>query len=344
MNNDANEKKITIYDIAKLAGTSPSTVGSVLNGTWKARRISQKRAEKIQQIAEEQGYTLNMQASALRRERSSIIGMIVPMYDNRYFSSIAQTFEHNARARGLFPMISCTLRDPELEMEAVRLMLNYQVEQIVCTGATDPDRIQELCKKRNVPTINLDLPGLNAPSIISNNYKGAFELTEKLCQLVEARPTRIGEDILFIGGRSFDHNTKERVRGFVEANKKLGKTVEQSSLLTCGYAAEKAMSALDERIKQRGTIPSGIFVNSTISLEGVLEWFKSNGLEKLKDITLGCFDWDPFATYMASDILMVRQNVPEMMVELFKIIDNKKYEAGYIVEIPPTVLLNSQNR
>lgn len=340
MTDARNGKKITIYDIAILTGTSPSTVGSVLNGTWKRRRISAKRAQEIKQIADEQGYTLNMQASALRREKSSIIGMIVPMYDNRYFSSIAQMFEQKARSRGLFPMISCTLRDPELEMESVRLMLNYQVEQIICTGATAPDQIQKICEKRNVPTINLDLPGLRAPSVITNNYKGAFELTEKLLKVVSKKENENIDDVIFIGGRSFDHNTKERARGFLDANSKMGIDVDEQSLITCGYAADKALDAFDAHVRKTGKVPSGIFVNSTISLEGVLTWFKNNGLEKLKPVSLGCFDWDPFAAYMESDIIMVRQNVPEMMNELFKMIDGEKPNAGHIIEIPPTIVDN----
>lgn len=80
---DKNKKKTTIYDIATLAGASPSAVSAVLNGTWEKRRLSRKLAERVMRIAEEQGYSVNIQASLLRRERSNIVGMIVPKYDNR---------------------------------------------------------------------------------------------------------------------------------------------------------------------------------------------------------------------------------------------------------------------
>ena len=156
-------KRTTIYDLAELAGTSASAVSAVLNGNWKKRRISVKLAEKITKLAEEQGYALNMQASVLRRDRSKIIGMIVPKYDNRYFASIVEQFEMLARARGLFPIITCTQRDPALEVEAARAMLSYQVDCLVATGATDPDRIVDLCAAAGVRTINLDLPGSRAP-------------------------------------------------------------------------------------------------------------------------------------------------------------------------------------
>ncbi len=180
-------KRTTIYDLAHLAGTSASAVSAVLNGNWKKRRISSQLAEKITRIAEEQGYALNMQASLLRREKSKIIGMIVPKYDNRYFGSIVEMFEAMARERGLFPIITCTRRDPDLEIEAARTMLSYQCDWMVATGATDPDRITEICAAAGVGSLNLDLPGSRAPSVISDNYAGARELTLRVLKKCETR-------------------------------------------------------------------------------------------------------------------------------------------------------------
>lgn len=117
---DKNKKKTTIYDIAALADASPSVVSAVLNGTWEKRRLSLKLAARVMSIAEEQGYAVNVRASLLRREKSNIVGMIVPKYDNRYFGEIAEQFEEMAWARGMFPVVTCTQRDPELEFEAAR--------------------------------------------------------------------------------------------------------------------------------------------------------------------------------------------------------------------------------
>ena len=147
MNRTTLTKRTTIYDLAQLAGTSASAVSAVLNGNWKKRRISAKLAEKITKLAEEQGYALNMQASVLRRERSKIIGMLVPKYDNRYFGSIVEQFENLARERGLFPIITCTRRDPALEVEAARAILlrsneiNQMMKVIGEEGTSDEDYI-----------------------------------------------------------------------------------------------------------------------------------------------------------------------------------------------------------
>ena len=140
-----SSKRTTIYDLARIVGTSPTAVSSVLNGSWKKRRISQKLADRVLSAAEENGYALNIQASVLRREKSNIVGMIIPKYDNRFFGAIAERFEEAARAEGLFPVITCTQRDPDLEVEAVRGLLSYQVDCLVACGATNP---RQLARRR----------------------------------------------------------------------------------------------------------------------------------------------------------------------------------------------------
>ncbi len=331
-------KKTTIYDIAKLAGASGSSVSAVINGTWKKRRISIKLAERVLKIADELGYTLNMQASALRREKSGIIGMIVPMYDNRYFSSIVQEFEKMARERGLFPIVTCTLRDPKLEIEAARAMLSYQVECLICTGATDPDHISDLCIAAGVQVLNLDLPGKKSPSIISNNFEGAFALTKnilKQCSQTQQDPL----PLLFVGGRAADHNTRCRVEGFIAAHEEENIQTNNDYILTCGYEAKKTAASLQSFVDHKEHFPPGIFVNSTITLEGIMRWKSDYGKKYLQGVKLGCFDWDPFAELLDEHILMVRQDVPRMLTHLFKLIDNKstKIETIQIMPIIPSM-------
>jgi LacI family fructose operon transcriptional repressor len=327
-------KRTTIYDLAQLAGASASAVSAVLNGNWKKRRISAQLAEKITKLAEEHGYALNMQASVLRRERSKIIGMLVPKYDNRYFGSIAEQFEALARERGLFPIVTCTRRDPELELEAARAMLSYQVDCVIATGATDPDRISDICQAAGVPTINLDLPGSTAPSVISDNYLGAFNLTRKV--LINCENDDGSKDpLLFVGGRAHDHNTRERLRGFCDAHKEAGIEVISDLILTCGYAPDKAERAMQQIEERRGAMPKGLFVNSTISLEGVMRWIYRSDHYNDGVPHLGCFDWDPFVAMLGDHIAMVRQDVPTMLAAVFDLYDSGKTEP-VVIQIPPT--------
>lgn len=322
-------KRTTIYDIAEIVGTSPSAVSAVLNGTWKKRRISQKLADRITRIAEDMGYALNLQASVLRRERSNIVGMIMPKYDNRYFGAIAEQFEARSRQRGLFPVITCTRREPALELEAARALVSYQVDCLIATGATDPDRISEFCTAAGVRTINLDLPGTLSPSVVSDNFGGARDLTRLILSRIRDE-FGVLDPIYFIGGRLSDHNTAERLRGFRKAHAEAGLEVSDERIIVGGYAAEKAEAVLEAMdLPQR----FGIFVNSTITLEGVVRWMQRNDRGGRNGLRFGCFDWDPFAARLLENVGMAEQDVPEMLEAVFQMIDARP--AGSILrEIP----------
>lgn len=315
---DKDVKRTTIYDIARLAGASPSAVSSVLNGTWQKRRISKKLAARVMDLAETEGYSVNVQASLLRRDRSNIVGMIVPKYDNRYFGAISEQFEEMARGRGLFPIISCTQRDPELEFEAAKEMLSYRVECLISTGATDPDRISAFCAASGVQTINLDLPGTLAPSVISDNYAGAHSLT---CHILNrcARDLDGVTALHFVGGRLSDHNTAARLRGFLDAHQSRGLTVPKDRILASGYSAQKTFQALAALMPDG---PAGLFVNSTIALEGVVRWYTALEPDLAQDLRYGCFDWDPFGAFLPGNVGMVEQDVHAMLEQAFALIGN----------------------
>ena len=312
---EKDAKRTTIYDLATLADASPSAVSSVLNGTWKKRRISQKLADRIIRLAEEQGYAVNAPASLLRRERSHIVGMIVPKYNNRYFGEISEQFEAMARARGFFPVVTCTQRDPELEFEAARELISYQAECLISTGATDPDRISAFCAASGVQSINLDLPGRAATSVISDNLAGAKDLTRLILDRCE---TDLGwrGPLRFVGGRRSDHNTAARLDGFLAAHRERAIAVPGSHIMATGYSAEKAAAALASVIPDG---PTGLFVNSTISLEGVVRWYRAlTGGAKL--VRYGCFDWDPFGSFLPGNVGMVEQDVAAMLGTAFDLI------------------------
>ena len=107
---NVSRKKATIYDLSILSGASPSTVSAVLNGSWRKRRIKEATAQLIQNLANEHGYTANLQARGLRSSRSGLVGLLLPVHDNRYFSSMAQSFEAQVRSRGQCPLVVSACR------------------------------------------------------------------------------------------------------------------------------------------------------------------------------------------------------------------------------------------
>lgn len=333
-----SRREPTIYDLAQLAETSASTVSAILNGTWRSRRIAEETATRVLALAKDLKYTLNRQASGLRRKRSGLIGMLIPMHDNRFFSAMSQTFERLARERHLYPIVVSTLRDPKLEAETTRTLISYQIEYLLVTGASAPDAVSRICSHHGIAHLNVDLPGKLAPSVVSDNRWGARELTAKLIERSKAPRAKRRNRFCFVGGIASDHNTAQRIEGFSDAIAVAFGNLGSADVDTCGYEADQAEASVRALYQRMEGLPRGLFVNSTIALEGVVRFLKTLPLEEVRQCTIGSYDWDPFATCLSFPLLMVRQDIPGLLGKAFEIIDSGSFGTPEIIQIRPELV------
>ncbi len=333
-----SKRKSTIYDLARLADVSASTVSAVLSGRWRERRIADATAQRVQALAAQHTFSVNRQASGLRTSRSGLIGMIIPLHDNRFFSGMAQVFEKLARERHLYPIVVSTLRDAALELETVRTLISYRVECLLVAGATDPDAISDVCKAHGVAHVNVDLPGSKAMSVISDNFWGAQQLTQGL--IARSKPVRAAKRNrpYFLGGLASDYATRRRIEGFSDVVRSSLGAVDPAQVDACGYEADLAEAATASLCKRLGGLPRALFVNSTIALEGVVRFLKTLPHAELERCTFGCYDWDPFASMLSFPLLMVRQDIDGLLGGAFAIIDAGTAEPPRIIEIRPQLV------
>lgn len=340
----APRPKPTIKDIARLADASPSTVSAVLSGTWQARRISEATAERIRLVAREEGFSVNRQARGLRRGRSDMVGLILPMHDNRFFAAAAQSFEAEARRRGLCPVVVSTLRDPEEEVRTVERLVSYGLDALMVAGASDPQAVGAVCRAAGVEHVYLDLPGPDAPSVVSDNRSGARLLTETLLDRMVAQPGPRGKPY-FLGGSPSDVATARRIEGFREAVcHRLGE-VGPAQVLACGYAPSRARAELAALRDRLGGLPAALFINSLTVFEGALARLVAIPMAELEGSAIGCYDHDPIASFLPFPVHMMRQNSEALVARAFEIIDAGA--SGSTVEeiapelVPPRSILPS---
>ncbi|MDM9646407.1 LacI family DNA-binding transcriptional regulator [Rhizobium sp. S163] len=334
---EKEQKKATIYDLSVASGISPSTVSAVLNGTWRKRRISEETADKIMSLAKAHRYTANLQARALRSSRSGLTGLLIPVYDTRFFSSMAQTFEAKARHRGLVPMVVSGRRDPEEERRTVESLIAYSIDSLFVAGATDPDGVHQACLRAGVPHVNIDLPGRYAPSVISDNRQGAEALTTAIIRHAEATGPLAAEDVFFFGGRA-DHASRDRVIGFHAVKQAIfGGEVQQDDIEVTGYSPGMTALAFEHFYERHGRLPRCFFVNSSINFEGLLRFMGRHDGEAFGDIVVGCFDYDPFGSFLPFPVYMIKPNVSEMLDRGFDLLEDEDAEPQIIMIEPQLV-------
>ncbi|SAL77442.1 LacI family DNA-binding transcriptional regulator [Caballeronia telluris] len=330
-------RKSTIYDIAKATGSSTSAVSMVLNGTWTRYRIKEDTANRILASAQQLGYNVNMKARGLRLSRSGLAGMILPHYRNRFFAGLAETFEEQARSRGLCPIVVSTQRDPSVEMSVTETLLSQRVEVLFIAGVRDPSPLNALCLAAGVPCINVDLPGADAPSVVSDNRGGACALTEALIDKMIARGASPGE-LVFLGGVVDEYATDMRIAGFRDAFAARGLRPAAEAVECFGYDASSARQAVARRYETLGRLPDGLLMNSITAFEGLVQFASRLSREDWHSAVVGCFDWDPFAAHLPFEVTMMRQDVERIISEAFALADAHEASAssGHPLVIVPT--------
>jgi DNA-binding LacI/PurR family transcriptional regulator len=128
---------MTIREIAKLAGCSPSTVSRVLSSKKCSIPISKKTRDKILEVCEKHDYMPNIHASRFFSKQSKIVGFLIPQAESlvddnlaRGMSTIYETLNHN-----FYRMLPLTLDDKFIEnQEHLNLFKRGEIDALIIWG------------------------------------------------------------------------------------------------------------------------------------------------------------------------------------------------------------------
>lgn len=202
---------VTITDIARALGVTPSTVSRALSGS---PRVKEETRAAVERMAAEMGYERNIVASNLRRGRSDIVGIIVPRIHREFFSNVIGGAESLLNEAGFSVLIVQTHERFEDEVKALRTLRNNQVAGVLMShaiGSQDGRHILQALGDR-LPLVQFDrvfsdLPGAK---VVSNNFHGAYEATR---HLVAQGYRRIGTLAGYMNSEAY----AERLAGYRKA-------------------------------------------------------------------------------------------------------------------------------
>ncbi|WP_439570111.1 substrate-binding domain-containing protein [Roseovarius mucosus] len=328
-------QKSTIHDIARKVGVSASAVSAALNGTWQKRRLSKSTVERIKAAADEENYSVNLQARGLRKARSGLAGMVLPDHNNRYFAQLSQSFATAAHQRGLCPAIVHAGRDADEQARSVESLLAYAVDLIMVAGASEPDILAQICRDAGIPCVFVDHPCQEAPSVVSDNFSGSVELAQLLVtHMARPAPDDPASWIYFLGGSARLPATSERIRGFRHQTETSGLLFSDAQVIACGYDSARAEAELAALYQRLGRLPGALYVNSIDCFEGVVRFLARLPEGKIAKSTFGCFDYDPFGILLRFPLFMVRQRAEEIISKAFYLLEQAPDKPALIMIKP----------
>lgn len=165
-------KKLTIVDIAKMAGVGSTTVSRYFNGG----NLKKETREKIKKIVEEYNYTPNTFAKALKGTDSKIIGVIVPCLHSYVSSNTLKYIDQNLKENNYETLIMNADFDEEKQLDYIRKLARMNVDGIILLPTTMSKSYESTIKSIDVPVVLLGQEGEYTYSVEYNDFNAARDL------------------------------------------------------------------------------------------------------------------------------------------------------------------------
>lgn len=121
--------RVTISEVAQAAGVSKATVSRYIGGD--RQLLADATAQRIEAVIEQLGYRPNRMASALKRGRTRLIGMLLADIRNPYSVAVMHGVETACREHGYSLVVCNTDCDDDQERQHLQALQAYNVDGLI---------------------------------------------------------------------------------------------------------------------------------------------------------------------------------------------------------------------
>ncbi len=317
--------KMTIKDIAKLAGVSVSTVSLVLSNRG---YVSAKTRRKVERIIAKYNYHPRQTARNLASGRTGNIGFIIADFhlsgNEFFYSRVLLGAELEARKKDYYILVTTVGDSFEPPQDTPRFLKGRDVDGVIIAGSV-PEELVTYIHPLNIPYVLVDYKhsAIDSNLVRIENHDGA-------CQAVEHLLHHGYRRIAFVGGSCRHASIQERFRGYQDAlyHAGLSEVAQDESLHflvpeeTTGLIGAQGISALLDRAVQFDAV---VCANDTTAL-GCLNALQERGLDVPGDIAVIGFDDIHYATETKPALTTVHVPKLELGVQavrlLFECLEN----------------------
>lgn len=324
----------TIHDIARELNISASTVSRALNDS---PRISVETTKKIKVKAMSMGYRPNTLASNLRNKKSNTIGIVVPLINRHFFSSVISGAEDIAYSAGFNVLIAQSNDLAQKEIDIVQSMFANRVDGMIISISMQTDTYEhlKLYRKKHIPLVifDRDIPEIETDKIFIDDFKGGFQVTQHLIDQGYKR-------IAHLAGPQNLKIYQDRESGYIEALRKNGIPFDKSLIYTNNLTSDDGFTTISHFMSM-DTPPDAIFCgNDTTALSAII-YLRDRGIRIPEDIGIVGFSNEPFSKVVSPSISTIAQPGFEMGQKAAELIIRKieNKERTYKTIVLPTELI-----
>lgn len=336
-------KAITIYDIAKEAGVSPSTVSRVLTNSANVR--SEKR-EKVQALIDKYNFKPNALAKGLADTKTRTIGVLAADIRNPYYASMFVALEKAAREAQYTVLLCNSLGETATEKELLGKLQEQRVDAIIQLGG----RVDDLVSNEDyVEVINQVMASI--PVIVTGKLDGTrcnvvrIDSMQAMQLLMEHLISLGHEKIALIGGRKNVLATFEKFQRYKQILKE--KMIEYNPELVAddsGYDYESGYNSMNQMFA-KNIYPTAVIAINDFAAMGIMRSIKEHGLKVPEDISLVSYDNTYMAELTNPKLTSIDYNYDEFGAKLVEtaisLIEKKK--TGKVRMVNPTLIIRESS-
>jgi LacI family transcriptional regulator len=193
MENDHIKRKVTIKQVADLAGVSPATVSRALRNNGGTRGGTR---EKVLKVAAQLNYSPNSLAKGLRQTRTRTIGIIFNDLNNPFYTETLDEISNELNNRGFSIIICPSNYDSECESKNIRSLISRRVEGVIMSPIDERSANLALLSEHEVETVLIDcFPYFDDKNYVYTDHRKGFTLS------IEYLLNSGHKDILFMMSR-----------------------------------------------------------------------------------------------------------------------------------------------
>jgi LacI family transcriptional regulator, galactose operon repressor len=319
---DGRQPRVTIREVAELAGVSIATVSRVVNGH---ADVSSETRETVRRVMRERGYQAGPRGRPAAPGGTGLIGVTMPWINPGYFATILSgateaLYEHDLRA-----VLCPTLHSRAREVSLLERLSRGETDGAILVLPEESDEELLVLAQHGYRFVIVDPLRQTAEgtSVVSAAHSaGATQVTRHLLDLGHRR-------IGVISGPEGWIASEERLRGYHAALAGAGVLPDLDLVRYGNFRVDGGLEAA-ERLLTLPDRPTAVFAFNDLMAVGAMQVARGLGLRIPEDLSVVGFDDTAEAQAASPELTTVRQPLAEMgrtaVSLLLRQLENRQFE------------------
>lgn len=322
---------MNIYDIAKEAGVSITTVSRVIN---KKGYVSEKTRKKIQDVLDRNEYQPSGIARGLATGSMKTVAIVVVDVRVPHYALTSYIMEQKLSEKGYMVLVCNTGEEEEDCRKYLRMLAQRQVDGIILVGSI----FNRLCDDETLNLLS------NIPIVMANgkidreNIYGVLVDEAYGMELATAHLYKTGRRKLAYVIDKYTNAADRKLEGYIREMKRLGYENPEKDVYRTPYGLEGG-AQIAGILKEKGY--DGVVFGEDLTAVGAMNEWRNQGIKIPEEIALiGCNNSE--YSYICNPPLTTVNNkgevLSELTVQMLLDVLSKKKELASLVVLPELVI------